>query len=124
MRPDGTLIDLTAAGPSQQGRSTFLAIVNQADDPVDLRFPVTRPNITIPLVEHPDLIESDRRYQQWLRLHLKLTDMLKRMGYAWNPAQGWFGGTQAAAADMLGQQVLNAQQSFLDHNAQLYNQPV
>ena len=123
MRQDGTLIDLTAANPADRGETTFLTLLDQASDVFDLRFPDSRSNYTQALMEDPQLVEADRLYQRWHSLNLKLTEMLKRMGWMWNPGNGWYGGTQAAAADMLGQQVLTAQQAFLDMNSLMYDKP-
>ncbi|WP_157477300.1 hypothetical protein [Granulicella tundricola] len=123
MREDGTLIDLMAASPGMQGFTTFLMLGDQMAADVDLRYPVVKPNFTIKLTDAPELVEAERRYERWLSLNLKLREMLKKMGWQWNPGSGWFGGNESVAAEMLGQQVYEAQRSFLELNDSIYEAP-
>lgn len=89
--PDGVLADITATSPGLEGETTFLATLDPASDPLDLRYPVCRLNEYILLIQSPDLDRIQSAYYEWSKANDLANDYMKRSGLTWSHKTGWLG---------------------------------
>jgi hypothetical protein len=86
--PSGKLIDVTPASTSTgPGRSTFVV---DANTPVgDLSWPVLIECRFVPMVKDPLLDDWYRCYRSTWTRQKKMNAILRNLGWAWTPNQGW-----------------------------------